>query len=143
MPVREQVTSQIVLVAGINLALDGNETNAGVIVDTANFDLGIYFFLLLTAWTDGAHALIIEEGDDSGLSDAAVVGAEKLVGSLPSSGAINANGDIAECVGVHSTKRYVRASVVSTGVSTGAVGTILCVKGAENLRSASTAGFDV
>jgi hypothetical protein len=143
MPVREQVTSQIILVAGINLALDDNETNAGVIVDTANFDLGLYFAPILTAWTDGDHTLLIEEGSDSGLSDATTVGAEKLVGDIPILSAINANGDILECVGVHSTKRYVRASFVSTGVTTGAVGTIQAVKGAENCRSTSTEGFDV
>ena len=142
-PVREQVTSQIILVAGINLALDGNETNAGQIVDTANFDLGLYFAALLTAWTDGDHTLLIQEGDESDLSDAATVDATKLVGSLPVLGAIHANGDVVQCVGVHSTKRYVRASFVSTGVTTGAVGTILAVKGAENCRSTSTAGFDV
>jgi len=93
--------------------------------------------------TDGDHALIIHEGDEADLSDAALVDATKLVGALPTTDAISANGDIAACVGVHSTKRYVRASVVSTSVTTGAVGTILCVKGAENLRSASTTGFDV
>lgn len=143
MPTRDQVTNQEVEVAGINLALDGNETNAGSIIDTADYDLGLYFMLLITAWTDGTHTLLLEEGDDSGLSDAATVGAEKLIGSLPAPAAISADGDTLACVGVHSTKRYVRASVVSTGVTTGAVGSLLAVKGAENLRSASTTGFDV
>lgn len=143
MPVREQVTSQEVEVAGLNLALDGDETNAGQIIDTADFDLGLYFFLLITALTDGDHALIIHEGDESDLSDAALVDATKLVGSLPSLDAVAANLGEMECVGVHSTKRYVRPSVVSTNVTTGAVGTILAVKGGENLRTGSTAGFDV
>ena len=143
MPVKEQVTSQIILVAGINLALDDNETNNGVIVDTANFDLGIYFVLLMTAWTDGTHTLLIQEGDESDLSDAATVDATKLVGSLPAPAAISANGDILAAVGVHSTKRYVRCNVVSTGVTTGAVGSLLCVKGSELLHSGAVSGFDV
>jgi len=138
MPIRDNVSDQVVEVAGINLALDGNETNAGAIVDTAEFDLGVFFACLITAWTDGSHTLLIEEGDESDLSDAATVGTTKLIGALPVFGAIHANGDSIACVGVHSTKRYVRASFVSTGVTDGAVGSILAVKSGEYLKTDST-----
>jgi hypothetical protein len=138
MPVREQVTKQEVVVAGINLALDGNETNNGQIIDTANYDLGLYFLLLLTAFTDGDHTLLIQEGDESDLSDATTVGAEKLIGDMPVLEAVHANLGVIQAVGVHSTKRYVRANVVSTNVTTGATGTLLAVKGNELCPSAST-----
>ncbi len=143
MPVRDQVTNQAVEVAGINLALDDNETNAGSIIDTADYDMGVYFIPLLTAWVDGTHTVLIEEGDDSGLSYATTVCSESLIGSLPALGAAAVNGGNVQCVGVFSTKRYVRASFVSAGVTTGATGTFLAVKGAENLRSTSTEGFDL
>jgi hypothetical protein len=138
MPVRDQVSDQEVEVAGINLALDDNETNAGSIIDTADYDLGVYFLGVITAWVDGTHTLLIEEGDDSGLSDAATVATAKLIGALPAYTAIHANGDTVLSVGVHSTKRYVRASFVSTGVTTGATGSLFAVKGGELLKTAST-----
>lgn len=140
MPVRDNISNNEILVAGINLALDGNETNAGIILDTADFDLGVSFGCLITAWTDGAHAIIIHEGDDSGLSDAALVPAEKLIGALPSYGAIHANADVVQMVGVHSTKRYVRASIVSTGVTTGAVGSIFALKSTEYRPDVNSTG---
>lgn len=138
MPTRDNISDNQVAVAGINLALDGNETNAGAIFDSADFDGGVSFGCLITAYTDGAHAIIIHEGDDSGLSDAALVGATKLIGALPSYSAIHANGGVVQMVGVHSTKRYLRASIVSTGVTTGAVGSIFALKSGEVLKDASS-----
>lgn len=139
-PTRDNISDNRVVAAGMNLALDGNETNAGSILDTADFDAGVSFGCLITAYTDGDHAIIIHEGDDSGLSDAAVVGAEKLIGALPSYDAIHANGDVVQMVGVHSTKRYLRASIVSTGVTTGATGSIFSLESGEVLPDADSTG---
>ena len=140
MPVRDNISNNEILVAGINLALDGNETNAGIILDTADVDLGVSFGCLITAYTDGDHDIIIHEGDDSGLSDAALVPADKLIGALPTYDAIHANADVVQMVGVHSTKRYVRASIVSTGVTTGAVGSIYALKSTEYRPDVNSTG---
>ena len=67
MPVQEQATKQ-----SVTLAFEGeittDTTTAGAIIDTADFDLGIYFALASTTYTDGTYTLKIEDGDDSGLS---------------------------------------------------------------------------
>ena len=112
-----------------------NTTTVGAIFDTRNYDLGIYFALQLIAWTDGAFALLIEHGDDGALGDAAEVDAAMLVyGTLPSLGAAIAEGAELPAEGVHSTKRYVRASIVSTGVTSGAFAQVLIVKDAEMMK---------
>ncbi len=136
MPVQEQATKQVVTLA-LEANISSNTTTAGAIIDTADFDLGIYFALAATTYTDGTYTLKIEDGDDSGLSDAADVATGQLVyGTLPAVSAVLADGADYSKEGVIGTKRYVRASIVSTGVTTGADLSLLCIKGAELLKTA-------
>jgi hypothetical protein len=132
MPVQEQATKQVVIMALVPVAIGSNTTTTGTIIDTADFDLGVYFVPFITAWTDGTFTLKIEDGDNSGLSDAAVVSSDQLVyKSLPALAAADVVGSTLSKEGVHSTKRYVRASIVSTGVTTGATVGIIAINGAE------------
>lgn len=132
MPVREMVTKEVVVNALENQSISSNTTTQGAIIDTADFDLGVYFAMLCTAFTDGSYALKLEEGDDPALADAADVDSSKLVyGTLPTLTAATAEGAFLSREGVHSTKRYLRASIVSTGVTTGADLAVLAVMGAE------------
>jgi len=123
MAVREQITKCNLIVARVPAAISTSTTTATQIIDTKDADLGVAFFLNATAWTDGTYKLIIHEGDNSALSDAALVGVEKLVlvagkdAYTDGIGAATAINTAMAKVGVHSTKRYVRASVVSTGVT--------------------------
>ena len=111
-----------------------NTTTTGAIFDTADFDMGITFAILAKSYTDGTFTLKIEHGDDSGLSDAADVDTTMLVyGTLPALTAAMTEGDPMPKEGVHSTKRYVRASIVSTGVTTGATLQVVLIKGPEVL----------
>jgi hypothetical protein len=136
MPVREQATHQSVTLA-FEGAISSNTTTAGAIIDTAHFDAGIYFALAATTYTDGTYALKIEDGDDAALADAADVATTQLVyGTLPSVSAVLADGSDYSKEGVIGTKRYVRASIVSTGVTTGATLSLICIKGAELLKTA-------
>lgn len=135
MPVKEQVTRQKVINALEPQAITSNTTTPGAIIDAADFDNGLYFSVLCYAYTDGTYTLKIEEGDDSGLSDAADVDADKqlVYGTLPAVTAAHSEGDVIPKEGVHSTKRYIRASLVSTGVTTGASLAVVAVAGPEVL----------
>lgn len=139
MPIKEHVTKQQMLLALATVTIGSNTTTVGEIFDSANFDMGIYFAMIIGDFTDGVYTLKLEHGDDSGLSDAADVPSNMLVyGTLPVlSAAIVAGAGIPR-EGIHSTKRYVRASIVSTGVTTGAAGTLLIVKDAEICKTAQT-----
>lgn len=93
-----------------------NTTTAGAIIDTAGYE-SLEWFITSGTITDGAYALVIEEGDDSGLADAAAVSADETLGSL--TGFVAADDNTVKRVGSIGKKRYQRLSVVSTGVTTG------------------------
>ena len=73
------------------------------------------FVLRTSAWTDGTYTLKLTAGDQANLSDGVVVDLTGLIGSLPALGAANKTGR----VGYRGHNRYVRADVVSTGVTSG------------------------
>lgn len=132
MPVKEHVTQQEVRNAVEMQTIGSDTTTVGAIFDTRNFDLGIYFALQVTNRTDGTFTLLLEDGDDAALADAAAVPAANLVyGTLPALSADVAEGAMLPREGVHSTKRYIRASIVSTVVTTGADAQVLIIKDAE------------
>ncbi len=140
MPVRDNVTlNNIVLSTEANITTD--TTTNGTIIDTADLDLGVSFFIGATAYTDGTYKLLIQEGDDAGLSDATTVPAEKLI-EVPGLQAvtdgvtaITADGDKYFKVGVFSTKRYLRANIVSTATSTGAQISVIVLESPEVLQA--------
>lgn len=126
MPVRETVTLSELILAH-NGAISTDTTTNGAIVDTHDADAGVSFYLGAPAYTDGTYKLVIQESDDSGMAGATTVGATQLVEASTATGAvttgisaITADLDAFSKVGVHSTKRYLRAQIVSTSTSSGA-----------------------
>ena len=140
MAVRDNVTlNNIILTPEDNITT--HTTTHGSIIDTADQDLGVSFFIGATAYTDGTYKLVLQEGDDSGLSDATTVPAEKLI-EVPGLQAVTdgvtavtADLDKYFKVGVFSTKRYVRANIVSTSTSTGAQISVLALVSPEVLQA--------
>lgn len=120
MPTRDNHSNQLMLEALASIAISANEVNNGVIIDTADYDMGIKFGFDMSAWTDGAYAISYEEGDASNLSDAVAVPTEKIIGDAVTLGAATAAGAAFTGNGLFSTKRYVRCVITSTGVTTGA-----------------------
>ena len=98
-------------------AISTNTTTSGVIIDTLGYR-SVMFTLLCHAFTDGTYTPLIQEGDESNLSDAAAVEDTYLIGT-EADAAIDANDEITT-IGYAGTKRYVRLQVVSTGVTSGA-----------------------
>ena len=132
MPVKEHVTKQEINLA-LYAAITTDTTTAGEIIDTRDFNPGVYFTIAALVFTLGSFALKLEHGDADDLADAEDVPSNMLVyGSLPVLTAATAAGGKMAREGVFSTKRYLRASIVSTG---GADGTILacCVKEAQSI----------
>jgi len=128
MAIKEQATNQIVINALESQVIDTDTTTTGAIIDTADYDNGIYFAMSASAYTDGTYTLKIEDGDDSGLSDAADIPAAQLVyGTLPALAAALAEGVALSKEGIFGNKRYVRASIVSTDTDTGATVEVLAI----------------
>lgn len=132
MAVRDQVTRMDIYQADYTV-ISTNTTTAGPIFDTAEFELGFSAFISAVAWTDGTYTMLIQEGNESDLSDAVTIPTDKLIGSLPAVSAATADGAELGKVGIHSNLRYVRVSVVSTGTTTGATIYTGVIKHAENL----------
>lgn len=97
-------------------AISSDTTTAGNIIDTVGYE-SLEYLVLSKTITDGAYALKLEEGDDSGLSDAADVPAANVLGAL--TGFVAADDDTVKRVGSIGKKRYQRLSIVSTGTTTG------------------------
>lgn len=105
------------VVAKTAAAISTTTTTVGSIIDTAGYE-SLEYIVLSGTITDGAYALKLEQGDDSGLSDAADVPADEVLGVL--TGFVAADDDTVKRVGSIGKKRYQRLSIVSTGVTTGA-----------------------
>lgn len=99
-----------------NAAITTDTTTVGNIIDTAGYN-SLEFIITAGAITDGAYALLLEEGDDSGLSDVAIVPPAETLGAL--TGFVAADDDTSKRVGSIGKKRYQRLSIVSTGTTTG------------------------
>lgn len=100
--------------------ISSNTTTTGIIIDTKGF--GAIEFLLYTGTrTDGTYTPLIEEGDAADLGDAAAVDDANLFGT-EAAAALAASNSVSK-IGYRVGKwRYVRLSVVSTGVTSGCTG---------------------
>ena len=113
-------------------AIGANGTTVGADFDTAAY-LTVTFALMCTAYTDGTHTLTLDESDDDVTYTA--VPAAKLIGSLPAITSVTAALEVIDTVGVFSNMRYIRPSIVSTGVTTGATVQIVQLAGLERMPS--------
>ncbi len=104
------------LVALVLAAITTNTTTAGVIIDTLGFE-SMEYIVQSGDITDGAYALLLEEGEESNLSDAVVVDPSLVRGAL--TGFTASDDDDTIRVGCIGKKRYQRLSIVSTGTSSG------------------------
>lgn len=87
-------------------------TTVGNIIDTLGFE-SIEFIASIGPTNAGTYTVILEDGDDSGLGDAAVIDSELVIGALP----VLDTADTAERVGTITKKRFVRLSLLSAGSS--------------------------
>jgi len=121
MPVKDIASDLEVLKnTAVSVAADGQET--GESVDMADFGEGGMVVADVTSYTDGAHALTVQESADDGDSDPWTdVPAEKLIinGTNIASNETS-EGDALVKVGFFATKRYIRPAVDSSDVTTGA-----------------------
>lgn len=119
-----------------NVALDqqeitSNTTTVGNIIDTqqsAGFN-SLEFYIQSGVLTDGDYAILLEQGNDPGLSDAAPVPDVDLTNLEASAAFVAADDQSVKRIGYIGDKEFVRASLVSTNVSTGGFFTIMALLG--------------
>lgn len=110
-------------------AIATDTTTAGEIIDTQGF-AAIEFIMQSGTLTTGTYTPLIEEGDDSALSDAAAVADDFLTNTEASAAFAVTDDDTVKSIGYVGHKRYVRLSIVSAASAAGTMSAV-CVKGAQ------------
>lgn len=120
----------------LNDNITTNTTTNGSILDTADFELGLVFYLGTANFTDGSYELQLFESDDPAMAGAVQIVAPKILpttnvaNSITQSAAVPGGG-ILQKIGAFSNLRYVQPRVISTGVTTGALISVIAVQKGE------------
>ncbi len=115
---RELVSDIKVTPAFNHASITSNTTTNGTWIDTDGFD-SLTFSMQSATITDGTFTPLIEEANASDKSDAAAVADADLTVTEASVAFVAANDNTAKKIGYIGSKRYVRLSWVSTGVTSG------------------------
>ena len=98
--------------------ISSNTTTEGEIIDRQGYE-SLTFFTQSGILTDGAYTFVIEDGDDSGLSDKADVSDDFLLGLESGLTLALTDDDKVGKIGYVGVKRFVRLKIVSAGTTTG------------------------
>jgi hypothetical protein len=128
MPVRD-LKNNVALDLNLYHEFTSSSTHTGAVLDTADYDSGIMFGFALPAWADGTYTPSFDESD-TGTSGWTAIPAEQLIGTIAdvTLDAQTAEGDVMPTIGILSTKRYIRANVVASGVTSGATSLAVVAK---------------
>ena len=117
------------LVALAPVAITSNTTTVGLIIDLQGFNSATMQFMT-GVLTDGDYVFLLQEGDDASLSDASAVADADLIGTEADMSFTDDTDDAQTAIlGYIGTKRYIRASIISTGTTTGALVSVACLLG--------------
>lgn len=112
---------------GLNIqSITTNTTTAGIEIDTKGYN-SVTFVVKTGARTDGTVTPLIQESNTSG-SYSGSVSDDDLIG-LESESALAVAHTNSTPLGYKGNKRYVRASLVSTGVTSGLTATVDVILG--------------
>lgn len=122
MPTRDIRSNLISEIAFDVQAISTDTTTTGGIIDTANYDGGVMFTLLCSAYTDGTYTPLLYEDDASDMSTKTAVADANLIGTEAGAAvsAATTEGEVLTSLGAFGTKRYLRLDIVSTSTSSGA-----------------------
>lgn len=119
--IRKDLHHNLSVVQAFNSAtVSSSTTTAGTIIDTRGYG-SIEFVLSLGTRADGTFTPLIEESSDPAMSGANAVLDQDLFGT-EAGAALTASNGVARVGMWVGNKRYVRLSVVSSGVSSGSTG---------------------
>lgn len=92
----------------------GNEALVGEIIDRAGYE-SLEFAISYGTKTDGTVTVLVEDGDDAALADAAAVADADLHGTEAAAGAADAadSSESAKKIGYRGSKRYVRMTLTT------------------------------
>jgi hypothetical protein len=112
--------------------INTDTTTNGVIIDTKGYE-SITFIFHSATLTAGTFTPLIQDGEDSGLSDAAAVADDFLIGTEAGAAFAATDDNKTKRIGYVGKKRYVRFNVVSASSADGTVGVVAVLGHAKTL----------
>lgn len=130
MPSKEMTTASSPVIALTTQVISSDTTTASSIIDLQGYE-SCQVAIITGTITDGDYTLTVQDGDDSGLSDAASVDSTLIIHpsgqtALPSFD--SADDNVVKRFGLVNHKRYIRVNIVSTNTTSGGTFTILVMK---------------
>lgn len=120
-------------VVAMNMAaISTSTTTNGIIVDRQGYE-ALEFVVFSATITDGTFTPLVEHSDAYDLSGSAAVPDAELFGTEAGIAFVAADDNTVKRIGYAGNKRYVRLSLVSSGVSTGGTLGAVALKGAPHL----------
>ena len=115
-----------------------NTAEVGEIIDRQGFD-GLTFVIATgsLADVDAVFAVLVEEGNDSGLSDAADVADADLLGTEALAGFTFGDDDSTRKIGYIGAKRYVRITITPSANSSAALFSAVAIMGWPSVAATS------
>ncbi len=112
------------------VTVSNNTAQVGQIIDTQGYD-SLEFLIAAgsLADLDATYTVLVEEGDDSGLSDAAAVADTDLLGTEAEAGFDFSNDDEVRKIGYIGSKRYVRLTITPANNTANASLSAVAVQG--------------
>ena len=106
-----------------------NTAKVSQIIDTQGFESLEWVIAMGTlADADATFAVLMEEGDDSGLSDAAAVADVDLLGTEAAAGFIFSDDDQVRKIGYGGNKRFVRLTITPSANASAALLSVVAVQ---------------
>jgi len=108
------------------------------IIDMDGFDSLEYLIAIGTLNDSNAtFAVLVEDGEDSGLSDAAAVADDDLLGTESEAGFIFSDDDTVNKIGYRGPKRFVRLTITPSGNGSAALISASAVQGHAHFKKVS------
>ena len=134
---KDQRSDLSVLEALAAQTISTDTTTVGAIIDRKGFE-AVTIAMAAATLTDGTYTPLLEEGDDSGLSDAAAVADADLIGTEAGEAFAATDDNTVKTLGYIGTKRYVRLSIVSASTSSGGALSAVAILGCPHDAPATT-----
>jgi hypothetical protein len=121
----QDITKELNLAIALNAtAISSNTTTAGTAIDLQGYE-SLVLAIRSNAWTDGTYTPLVRESDDNSTYND--VADDDLIG-LEADAAIGAANTVKK-IGYVGHKRYVKLSIVSTSVTSGANMSAIAIRG--------------